>query len=140
MDRGDNLFEMGTNLSLVDLGPGAVVQSFDVGSAHACALLTNGSIKCWGANDEGQLGLGDQDARGDNLYEMGANLTLVDLGPGAVVQRVDLGATHACALLTTGAVKCWGANDVGQLGLGDIAYRGDESGEMGASLPSVALF
>ncbi|AKT40390.1 uncharacterized protein CMC5_045430 [Chondromyces crocatus] len=42
-------------------------------------------------------------------------------------------------LLHDGRVKCWGYNDYGQLGLGDMEWRGDRPGEMGDSLPAVNL-
>ena len=44
------------------------------GSAHSCFMLDNGSVKCWGENNYGQLGLGDTNNRGDNASEMGDNL------------------------------------------------------------------
>jgi hypothetical protein len=42
-------------------------------------LLDNQELKCWGNNTNGQLGLGDTAARGDNPNEMGDNLPAVDL-------------------------------------------------------------
>ena len=43
------------------------------GSAHSCFMLDNGSVKCWGENSYGQLGLGDTINRGDNSSDMGDN-------------------------------------------------------------------
>src|SRR5262245_25470783 len=48
-----------------------------------------------------------------------------------VAQPIVTGLNHSCALVAGGTVKCWGANDAGQLGLGDTTTRGDGSGEMG---------
>ena len=73
--RGGNSGEMGDNLPYVDVG-GTVVQ-LELGESHTCALLDNGKVKCWGMNDEGQLGYGDTNNRGDNPDEMGADLTVV---------------------------------------------------------------
>jgi alpha-tubulin suppressor-like RCC1 family protein len=44
-----------------------------------CTLLNDSSVKCWGLNNYGQLGLGDKDARGNDLNEMGDNLPTVKL-------------------------------------------------------------
>src|SRR5687768_12033444 len=57
----------------------------------------------------------------------------------ATAKKIATGASHACALLTSGNVKCWGDNSYGQLGIGDIDYRGDHEDEMGDNLPIVDL-
>ena len=54
---GDNSGEMGDNLPAVDLGTGRTATAISIGSQHTCALLDNVSVKCWGFNDVGQLGL-----------------------------------------------------------------------------------
>ena len=36
------------------------------GGTHSCAIRSDGSVKCWGNNFSGQLGLGDAIARGDD--------------------------------------------------------------------------
>ena len=112
-----------------------------VGDHHSCAVLTGNKIKCWGLNDQGQLGIGDTATRGDQPGEMAAALPYVDLDIGVVpyIQDMALGSAHACVLLGEGTVKCWGGNAFGQLGLGDTANRGDQPGEMGINLPTLAL-
>ena len=61
-------------------------------------------------------------------------LPLVDLGMGQMAAQVDAGGTRTCARLDDGAVKCWGSNAYGSLGLGENeTARGDEAGEMGDS-------
>jgi alpha-tubulin suppressor-like RCC1 family protein len=110
-----------------------------VGFRHTCARLDNGTVKCWGLNSDGQLGLGDVQSRGDGPGELGANLPAVDLGPGRTVLQVTGRGRHTCARLDDGTVKCWGGNGLGQLGLGDTQHRGDGPGEMGAALPVVPL-
>jgi alpha-tubulin suppressor-like RCC1 family protein len=136
--RGDGSNEMGANLPFVDLGPGETVVRADCGSGHTCALLTSGGVKCWGYAEFGQLGYGDQENRGDGPGEMGANLSAVSLGAVTVV-GVSLGAHFTCVWVSTGRVKCFGVNDVGQLGYGDTVNRGAAAGEMGASLAFVDL-
>ena len=69
-----------------------------------------------------------------------AGVTPSDAGePSAPVAAVAAGGFHACALLVSGRVKCWGYNDNGSLGLGDRLNRGDAPGEMGDALPYVDL-
>ena len=46
---------------------------------QTCAVLDNASLKCWGKNDSGQLGLGDDSTRGDVSGEMGDNLPAISL-------------------------------------------------------------
>ena len=69
---------MGDNLTAVDLGTGRTAVSIACGYEHTCAVLDDGSVKCWGDNPAGQLGQGDTTDRGDDEYEMGDNLTAVD--------------------------------------------------------------
>lgn len=135
-DRGDGAGEMGASLPTVDLG--RKVKAISAGGFHTCAILDDDTLKCWGYNAEGRLGLGDTKSRGDGAGEMGAALPTVNLGPGRTVKAVSAGSFHTCATLDDGALKCWGPNS-GRLGLGDVAARGDGPNEMGAALPSVEL-
>ncbi|MFN3201590.1 MAG: thrombospondin type 3 repeat-containing protein, partial [Bradymonadia bacterium] len=141
--RGDEPNEMGANLPTVDLGSVGAVTQLSPGQRHMCALFDNGRIKCWGNNGDGNLGQGDSQHRGDNANEMGDNLPYVDLGTEngqpLLASQVASGGEYACALLTNGRVKCWGDNNQGQLGLGDLADRGDDANEMGDNLPYVDL-
>ena len=106
---------------------------------YTCALLDDKSLKCWGGNYFGQLGLGDTNNRGDASGEMGDNLPVVDLGTGRTATAISCDYSSTCALLDDKSVKCWGGNYNGQLGLGDTNNRGDASGEMGDNLPVVDL-
>lgn len=137
--RGDEPGEMGAALPFVNLGLGATATQLVAGQAHTCALLMGGSVKCWGVNGQGQLGLGDTESRGDQPGEMGNALPVVDLGAGLTALQLAAGALHTCALLSNNTVKCWGSNFNGELGLGDVNHRGDQPGEMGDALPAVDL-
>ncbi len=64
---------------------------------------------------------------------------IVANGSSVTISGVNTEVGHSCALLDNGNVKCWGNNAFGQLGLGDTDTRGDESGEMGNSLPAIDL-
>lgn len=137
--RGDESGEMGENLLAVDLGTNRTAAQIAVGDAHTCALLENGDVKCWGSGEEGGLGLGDTENRGDDPGEMGDDLPPVDLGAGRTAVDITAGDSYTCAVLDNDELKCWGQNFSGQLGLGDTNHRGDESGEMGGNLPIVNL-
>ncbi len=136
---GNNPGEMGDQLPFVDLGRDIRVEQLSVGGAHSCALLTDGKVKCWGANDTGELGLGDKNSRGDNPGEMGDNLGFVDLGSARSSLGLALGHQHSCALLDDGTIRCWGANLFGSLGIGTKEVIGDEPNELGNSLRPVEL-
>ena len=137
--RGDAPNEMGDNLPYVNFGVGRTAATLSTGFATACALLDNNLVKCWGGNGDGQLGLGDTQNRGDAANEMGDNLPFVDFGVGRTAKAVSASPGHTCAVLDNDRVKCWGFNDFGQLGLGDMLRRGDGPAEMGDSLPYVEL-
>ena len=140
-DIGRTTASMGDGLPAVDLGTGRTAKLLATGAAHTCVVLDNDAVKCWGLNDDGQLGLGDTNARGDGAGEMGDALPAVSLGLSAGVRVVAIAAgdAHSCVLLSSGAVQCWGAGGNGRLGSGNENSRGDEAGEMGASLPNVDL-
>src|SRR6185503_9605546 len=107
--RGDTAASMGNALKTINLGTGRTAKVLRGGSSHACAILDNDQIKCWGSNSSGgQLGTGDRANRGTNVVEMGDNLPQVDLGTGRRAKAVAVGVRHTCAILDTDQVKCWG--------------------------------
>ncbi len=136
-DRGDSGGEMGDDLPTVDLGSGRTAKAITAGASHTCAILDNDTVKCWGSNGYGRLGLGDTVRRGDHENEMGDNLPIVNLGTERTAKAISAGEGHTCAILDDDTVKCWGYNNYGQLGLGNTANRGDGANEMGDNLPIV---
>jgi hypothetical protein len=137
--RGDQPNEMGDNLPPVDLGTGRTARDVVAGIFDTCAILDDGTLKCWGLDGgSGQLGLAALiESRGDQLGQMGDALPVVDLGTGRTVQAVWAGLYSSCALLDDDSLKCWGAG--GQLGTGDSISYGLVPGSMGDNLPPVDL-
>ena len=90
------------------------VQQLSSNENSNCVVLTTGAVKCWGQNTYGQLGDGAVANR--SVPTQVAGLT------SGVIQ-VAVGVRHACALFTSGAVKCWGNNVAGQLGDGTTTGR-----------------
>lgn len=138
--RGASVMDMGDNLPMVDLGTNAIATAIHTFGNHTCALLSDGTLKCWGPNNSGQLGQGDTVHRGDDPLEMGDSLKPVNLGTGRKVLAFDVGEAFTCVLLDDQSIKCFGFNDSGRLGVGDTLTRGDGPNEMGDNLPTVKLF
>ncbi|MDC0055638.1 putative Ig domain-containing protein [Deltaproteobacteria bacterium] len=113
---GDQANEMGENLAYVNFGANKSAVQISAGNFHACAVLNDASVKCWGRNSEYQLGLGNTTQIGDSTAELGDLMPAVNLGGNAV--KVAAGQYHTCALLDTGEVKCWGYGDQGIQGDG----------------------
>ena len=67
-----------------------------------------------------------------------AQLTGINLGTGRIATAISAGVWHTCALLDNAAVKCWGYNTYGRLGIDNTTTMGDNSSEM-AVLPSIGL-
>ena len=92
------------------------VATIAIGKAHSCASLTDGTVKCWGNNETGQLGNTTPTPRFIPVAVTGlSNVAAVAAGGQTFRQ-----GGHSCALLTDGAVWCWGANGNLQLGDGSI--------------------
>ena len=90
------------------------VAAVSAGDLHTCGLTTAGGLKCWGHNRSGQLGDGTTTTRT-------APVDVVGLTGG--MAAVSAGREHTCAPTTGGGLKCWGRNNVGQLGDGTTATR-----------------
>jgi hypothetical protein len=89
------------------------VAAIAAGRDHTCALVSDGSVHCWGSNFFGQLGDGS---------------TISRIAPVAVagltnVIAIAAGQVHSCAITSAGGLLCWGGNNQGQLGDGTLALR-----------------
>lgn len=112
-------------LSARSLSPVAVqgglahVTQVTTGTSHACALLENTSVMCWGSNLHGELGI-------DSTTRSMVPVSVKDeAGTGSLtgVQQVVASAGFTCALLINTEVRCWGVNDDGELGDGTTTIR-----------------
>ena len=102
---------------------------------HSCIITQTNTVKCFGKNLFGQLGLGHTTYIGDNANEMGEYLSALNVLEKVI--SMHSGGEHTCVHLVTLEAQCWGFNSYGQLGEGSTSNRGDASGEMGVYLPNI---
>ncbi len=90
------------------------VLAIAVGGEHTCAVLGDGTARCWGRNNFGQLG-------DDTMVPRGTPVAVSRL-TGA--QALFSGSFHTCAAVDSQKhIKCWGLNGNGQLGDGTATNR-----------------
>lgn len=110
-DGGDNLYCDGARpvYAPYPTGGAATWKSLSAGEQHACAIQSDGSLWCWGENDQGELGTSDADPR-TVPTRIGA-----DVAADKTWTAIAAGWRHTCGV-RSGQLWCWGANDFGQLG------------------------
>ncbi len=116
----------------VDIGGKAI--QIDAGGHHTCALLDSGKLHCWGEGLEGAVGYGNKDTIGDDETPASAG----DVDVGGEVTAVSADSSNTCAVLATGAFRCWGAGFRGLNGHGNKTTLGDD--ETPASAGDVPVF
>jgi alpha-tubulin suppressor-like RCC1 family protein len=126
---GDNELPSSTG----DVQVGGTVVKLTAGKHHTCALLSSGAARCWGRNSYGQLGYGHTNFIGDNELPSSAG----DVPVGGALVSIDAGSLYTCALLSSGAARCWGHNNHGQLGHGHTNDIGDN--ELPSSAGDIAV-
>jgi alpha-tubulin suppressor-like RCC1 family protein len=98
----------------VDVGAGRYAVAISGGRYQSCAILDDGSVKCWGYNGYGGLG--------DGTYtNSGSPATSVDLGTGRTAVSIATGYYHTCVVLDDASLKCWGYGNNGELGDGSTS-------------------
>ena len=105
--------EIGDGLATEQDSPTAVanisnVLRIDGGGEHTCAIVNGGSVMCWGGNVYGDVGDGTGTERDTPVSTSPAIGTAVEINAGI--------GEHACAVLSTGGVQCWGEGDYGECG------------------------
>jgi alpha-tubulin suppressor-like RCC1 family protein len=105
MGNGTNTSPNSTPVSVTGI---TTATQISVGGSNACALISGGTIKCWGGYGQGMLGTNT------NVD----SYTPVVIAGISNATKVSVGDSHACAILSGGQVKCWGDNSYGQFGNG----------------------
>jgi alpha-tubulin suppressor-like RCC1 family protein len=104
-----------------DSASGALSNVSQMALTHSstCALLTDSTVKCWGANSSGQIG------EGGNLAKPNPTVVTDAAGSGTLTNVISLASTTntVCALLSNGRVQCWGSNAFGGVGNGSFTNR-----------------
>lgn len=99
-------------ISNAEIG-GDTAVAVSAGANHSCAVLRDGSVKCWGDNSSGQLGDGTTKNRLTPAHVRGIRQAI----------DVSAGDGYTCALLRSHRMLCWGANESGELGDGTTTDR-----------------
>ena len=98
----------------VDLGASRTAVRIDADMSNTCAVVDNGSLYCWGTNNQGQLN--------DDPSQLMRQTTprWIDLG-GNTASTVSVGSMNVCSILNNGSLYCWGNDDYGQLARGGVS-------------------
>ena len=136
---------------------GHIAVALVAGDYHTCVLREDSQVVCWGANSNGQIGIGTENDVGTSPGPI--NQT-VDLGTGSfsvliiyqsffpfmllllagmTAIEVAAGGSHTCAIRSDGKLVCWGSNGNGELGVGNQIDVGTSASQMGNNLVVVDL-
>jgi alpha-tubulin suppressor-like RCC1 family protein len=105
----------GPHVTLADLSG---ITNAATGGFHSCAIASDKTVWCWGANASGQLGDNSTTDRHHGVHVQKDDSSPTTDNPLTGVVALAPGADFTCALLDTGSVRCWGGNGDGQLGNG----------------------
>lgn len=139
--RGNTGGTTPNNNPSVNLGTGRYAIRISASVNHTtCAVLDDGSLKCWGDNLVGKLGQGNSIEVGSSINTMGDFLAPIDLGTGRYATKVyTTHESNTCAILDTQNSKCWGRGIDGGLGQESTQHLGDGPSEMGDALNEIDL-
>lgn len=115
LGQGNDFTAASSAVPLSVSGFTGTVQSLAVGQSHACVTVSAPLVMCWGNNDQGQVG-------DDSQTQANAPVAATSSDVNVLV-KLSAGGAHTCGITSAGAMFCWGANDFGQLGVGDDRPR-----------------
>lgn len=98
----------GSQLSFLSAGTGY----------HSCGIARDGAAFCWGGNTAGQLGIGAVSPTTCNSVP--CSPTPAAVAGGLKFRSLSAGDAFTCGVTTSGELYCWGSNDSGQLGVGQV--------------------
>jgi alpha-tubulin suppressor-like RCC1 family protein len=104
-----------------DTAPLSGITEISAGASFTCARLQSGQARCWGNDQDGQLGDGGADSFEEQLPRIVASAT----GEGILggITQITTGTAHACVRLNNGTARCWGQNSSGQVGDNTVSQR-----------------
>ena len=135
---GSNGFRQLGNGSFTSISPvpvdvsglGTGVSAIAAGYYHTCVMTTDGAARCWGYNAYNQLG--------DGSYTH-APMPVDVTGLGSGIIAIAAGYSHTCAVMSGGALRCWGGSSKGQVGDGRSANRTVPTAVRGLGADTLAI-
>jgi alpha-tubulin suppressor-like RCC1 family protein len=119
--NADTIGDNETPASVGDVPLGGTAIAISAGGGHHCALLDTQRVRCWGDNDDGELGYANLLDIGDNEPASSAG----DVPVGVNLVAIAAGGVHTCAVTDAQNVRCWGGATTGSLGYGNVTPIGD---------------
>ncbi len=113
--------------------PAGAVKSITAGDYHNCAIASDDKVYCWGGNGNGQLGNGNTD---DQTTPVAVSAGAM---PAGAVKSITAGSSHTCAIASDDKVYCWGYNEDGELGNGDIIDQATPVAVSAGAMPAGAV-
>lgn len=133
--KKDSIGDAPAEIPPQDSGFGADIVDIAAADATTCVLTSSGFVRCAGSNIDGRCAAGPTETY---VGDVAAELPPTDVALGASAVALTAGTSHFCALLSDGAVRCWGLGGNGQLGNGSMNNIGDD--ETPASQPALTVY
>jgi hypothetical protein len=92
------------------------VKEISLGAYHTCARLADSTVRCWGDNSRGELGVTTAETCDWGGGSPGCSTAPIAVAGLTGVAQIAAGMFYTCANQANGTVQCWGDNSDGQLG------------------------